>query len=78
MTGVKGSGSLKVREFRGVIYVTIDGKEKKFKLGDDRFFMGTSKNSKKRMDYLTTIESLLNTVNSSLDTEYINTNYNSN
>lgn len=77
MTGVRGSGALKVREFRGVIYVMVDGKEKKFKLGDSSFFMGTSKNEKKRMEYLTTIEKLLNTVNSSLDTEYVNTNYNS-
>ena len=76
-TATGSIGGLLARKSGQSIYITIDGVEKEFSLGGAGGFGGTSVNTDKRMDYLTNLELLLNTVNSSLNPEYVNTDYNS-
>jgi len=70
-------GGLSVRKSGQSIYIMVDGVEKEFSLGSAGGFGGTSVNERKRISYLTNLESLLNAVNSSLNPEYTNTDYNS-
>ena len=76
-TATGSIGGLLARKSGQSIYITIDGVEKEFSLGGAGGFGGTSVNEDKRISYLTNLESLLNAVNSSLDPEYTNTDYNS-
>lgn len=70
-------GGLSARKSGQSIYIMVDGVEKEFSLGSAGGFGGTSVNEGKRISYLTNLEALLNAVNSSLNPEYINTDYNS-
>tara|TARA_R110002153_G_scaffold66648_6_gene177944 strand:+ start:1302 stop:3476 length:2175 start_codon:yes stop_codon:yes gene_type:complete len=70
-------GGLSARKSGQSIYIMVDGVEKEFSLGSAGGFGGTSVNEGKRISYLTNLEALLNAVNSSLNPEYTNTDYNS-
>ena len=76
-TATGSIGGLSARKSGQSIFIMVGGVEKEFSLGGPGGFGGTSVNEGKRISYLTNLESLLNAVNSSLNPEYTNTDYNS-